>query len=282
MRPTRLAFLACLSVLSLSACASRPPEQVAAAKLAFAPERPTPAADIMSFPGPRRGLSGRTIRVDHVSDIVLARGEVVLTFDDGPYPGRTSTILNTLDSYGVKAMFFMVGSMAAAHPGAAREVAARGHTIGTHSQDHRNLASISFEAAMADIDQGRRNVMAATGSPARFFRFPYLASTPALRRQLASQGIVDVSPTVDSKDYFTSTPAQVRARAITALVRRGSGVVLFHDIQQRTVTMLPGFLDDLKARGFSVVRLVPGSGGAAAPLVAAAEPAPAAQPPVTQ
>ena len=272
MRSFRLAFLACLSVLSLSACASRPPEQVAAAKLAFAPEKPTPAADIMSFPGPRRGLAGRAIRVSHESDIVLARGEVVLTFDDGPHPGRTSAILDTLDSYGVKATFFMVGSMAAAHPGMARAVAARGHTIGTHSQDHRNLSSISFEAAMADIDQGRRNVMAATGAPARFFRFPYLASTAELRRQLASQGIVDVSPTVDSKDYFSSTPDQVRSRAISALVRRGSGVVLFHDIHQRTVSMLPGFLDDLKARGFSVVRLVPGQDGSA-PLVASATPA---------
>lgn len=271
MRSFRLALLACLSVLSLSACASRPPEQVAAAKLAFAAERPTPAADIMSFPGPRHGLSGRTIRVNDTSDIVLARGEVVLTFDDGPYPGRTAAILDTLDSYGVKATFFMVGSMAAAHPGAAHEVAARGHTIGTHSQDHRNLSAISFEAAMADIDQGRRNVMAATGSAARFFRFPYLASTAALRRQLASQGIIDVSPTVDSKDYFSSTPAQVRARAISALVRRGSGVVLFHDIHQRTVSMLPGFLDDLKSRGFSVVRLVPGSSGGS-PLVASAAP----------
>lgn len=125
---------------------------------------------------------------------------------------------------------------------------------------------------MADIDQGRRNVMAATGSPARFFRFPYLASTPALRQQLASQGIVDVSPTVDSKDYFSSTPDQVRSRAISTLVRRGSGVVLFHDIHQRTVSMLPGFLDDLKARGFSVVRLVPGQDGSA-PLVASATPA---------
>jgi peptidoglycan/xylan/chitin deacetylase (PgdA/CDA1 family) len=271
MRSLRLAFLAGLSVLSLSACASRPPEQVAAAKLAFAAERPTPAADIMAFPGPRRGLSGRTIRVGHESDIVLARGEVVLTFDDGPYPGRTSAILDTLDSYGVKGTFFMVGSMAAAHPGTAREVATRGHTIGTHTQDHRNLSSVSFEAAMADIDRGRHNVMAATGAPARFFRFPYLASTPALRQQLASQGIVDVSPTVDSKDYFSSTADQVRGRAISALVRRGSGVVLFHDIHQRTVSMLPGFLDDLKARGFSVVRLVPGPGGGA-PLVASAEP----------
>ena len=272
MRPFRLAFLACLSAVSLSACASRPPEQVAAARLAFAPEqKPAVAADIMAFPGPRRGLAGRTIRVTRESDIVLARGEVVLTFDDGPFPGRTSSILNTLDAHGVKATFFMVGAMATAHPGLAREVAARGHTIGTHTQGHPNLASLSFDAAMAEIDKGRNSVKAATGTTARFFRFPYLASTAALRRQLASQGIVDVAPTVDSKDYFSSSPEQVRARALSALARRGSGIVLFHDIHQRTASMLPGFLDELKARGFSVVRLVPGK-DSSAPLVAAVTP----------
>lgn len=270
MRPCRLAFLACLSASLLSACASRPPEQAAAARLAFAPESAA-ATEIMTFPGPRRGLAGRTIRVSHEADIVLARGEVVLTFDDGPFPGRTPAILDTLDAYGVKATFFMVGAMAAAHPAIARAVAARGHTIGTHSQTHRNLASISFDAAMADIDSGRASVVAATGIRARLFRFPYLASTPSLHRQLARQGIVNVEPTVDSKDYFSSTPEQVRARAIAALTRRGSGVVLFHDIHQRTVGMLPGFLGELRSRGFSVVHLVPAS-ESAAPLVASVQP----------
>jgi peptidoglycan/xylan/chitin deacetylase (PgdA/CDA1 family) len=272
MRSLLLAAAAFISVLSLSACATRPQEQAAAAKLAFAPERPMPAPDIMSFPGPRRGLAGRTIRVSRPSDIVLARGEVVLTFDDGPYPGRTGAILDTLDAYGVKATFFMVGSMAKAHPAEAREVAAHGHTIGSHTQDHRNLASMAFDAAVEDIEKGRRNIAAATGKSVPFFRFPYLAATPALRRQLASQGIVEVSPTVDSKDYFSSTPDQVRARTMAALKRRGSGVILFHDIQKRTVTLLPAFLEDLKANGFSVARLAPGSSAVDAPLVAAAGP----------
>lgn len=273
-------LVVCLALISLSACATRPQEQVAAAKLAFAPERPAAVSggdDIMSFPGPRRGLAGRAIRVSRPSDIILTRGEVVLTFDDGPYPGRTDAILKTLDAYGVKATFFMVGEMAKAHPAAAREVASRGQTIGSHSQDHQNLSSLALDAALDDIEKGRRNVAAATGKPASFFRFPYLAGTSALRDQLAAEGVVEVEPTIDSKDYFPSTPDQVRDRAIAALKRQGSGVVLFHDIHQRTVAMLPAFLDDLKANGFSVVRLVPAPSEGDSALIAASEPASTAQ-----
>jgi peptidoglycan/xylan/chitin deacetylase (PgdA/CDA1 family) len=67
--------------------------------------------------------------------------------------------------------------------------------------------------------------------------------------------VLDVD--IDSKDYFKDTPATVAARTISRLEARGSGIILFHDIHQRTVDMLPMFLDQLARRGYSVVRLVP-------------------------
>lgn len=269
------ALVAVAAALNLTACTTKP-KQVETPKLAFAAEKRPDLSqpnDIMSFPGPRGTLSGRTIRVGNLSDLILARGEVVLTFDDGPIPGKTPSILNTLDRHGVKATFFTVGQMANAYPHLVRDVAARGHTIATHTQNHPNLASMSFESAVAEIDKGKRSVAAALGPNrsriAPFFRFPYLASTAALRRHLAMQGTVVVDPTVDSKDYFVSTPDQVRARTIARLESKGSGIVLFHDIHSRTASMLPQFLDDLNKRGFKVVHLVPRSRDAEALIVAA-------------
>ncbi|MBO6716398.1 MAG: polysaccharide deacetylase family protein [Rhizobiaceae bacterium] len=269
------ALLAIAAALSLSACTTKPKEPEAP-KLAFAAEdRPdlSRQGDVMSFPGPRGSLRGRNVRVSSVSDLILARGEVVLTFDDGPMPGKTKSILNALDSHGVKATFLMVGQMANAYPDLVREVAARGHTIGTHTQNHTNLASVSFDTAVSQIDQGRRSVAAALG-PSRsrmapFFRFPYLSSTSALQRHLAMQGIVVIDASVDSKDYFVSSPDQVRARTLAALEAKGSGIVLLHDIHSRTASMLPQFLSDLHARGFKVVHLVPSSRDAEALIVAA-------------
>ncbi|GAB5506296.1 MAG: hypothetical protein Rhirs2KO_14590 [Rhizobiaceae bacterium] len=271
------ALVAVAAALNLAACTTKPKE-VEPPKLAFAAEqRPdlSQPGDIMSFPGPRGSLRGRTIRVGNLSDLVLARGEVVLTFDDGPIPGKTSKILNALDQHGVKATFFTVGQMANAYPHLVREVAARGHTIATHTQNHPNLASMSFDSAVAEIDKGSRSVAAALGPNrsrvAPFFRFPYLASTAALRRHLAMQGVVVIGASVDSKDYFVSTPDQVRARTLSKLEARGSGIVLLHDIHARTAAMLPQLLNDLKKRGFKVVHLVPRSRGGETMIVAAAE-----------
>lgn len=215
----------------------------------------------MAFHGPRTGLAGRTLKVHSIADIRLARNEVVLTFDDGPVPGKTEAILAALDRHGVKATFLMVGRMAKNNPALVRKVAARGHAIGTHTQNHPNLASMSHDKALAEIAQGRQSVAAAlipTGMKAApFFRFPYLSDTPALRRHLASKGVVVIDVNIDSKDYFVSTPDQVRARTVAAVKARGSGIILLHDLHQRTASMLPRLLDDLHASGFKVVNLQP-------------------------
>ena len=68
------------------------------------------------------------------------RGELALTFDDGPNPAWTPQLLDVLAKHGVKATFFMVGSFAEAEPELVRRVAEAGHLIGNHSWSHPNLA----------------------------------------------------------------------------------------------------------------------------------------------
>lgn len=256
------ASLAVLASL-LASCAKAPEPVPQIAPLGYsAPVRLQPdAPDIMMFPGPRKGLAGRTLQVGSLQDIVLMRNEVILTFDDGPVPGRTKRILDALDRHNVKATFLMVGQMARSYPQLVREVATRGHAVGSHTQNHSNLAAVGFERAMEDIRQGERSVadalVPARALAAPFFRFPYLSDTPALRAHLAGRGVVVIDVDIDSKDYFQSTPAQVRQRTLDRLAGRGSGIILFHDLHERTAAMLPGFLDDLHARGYKVVHIVP-------------------------
>ena len=253
-----LGAMACGCATTKSATASD------ATKLAYTAEPETPGTGGLFTPRSFGGLAGRTVTVNSIADLKLRSHEVVLTFDDGPMPGRTENILRALDNAGVKATFMMVGSMARAHPAIVREVAAHGHTIGTHTQSHANLAQLSVAAADAQIDGGIKSVSAALvpsiSRPAPFFRFPYLASTAALRHQLAARGIVVIDADIDSKDYFQSTPEQVRQRTLKRIEQRGSGIILMHDIHPRTAQMLPQLLADLKARGYKVVRLVPGHG----------------------
>src|SRR5882724_10364108 len=84
----------------------------------------------------------------------LADHEVVLTFDDGPWPGTTPKVLAALAHECVLATFFMIGRTASAHPEMVRSMAAQGHTIAHHTWAHRNLKYMKPDAAIGEIDKG--------------------------------------------------------------------------------------------------------------------------------
>lgn len=281
MRLSRFALSLLVSAVMLGGCA-RPPQQAVLDVSNQAPKAAkvddtlqtgsvAPAVQaIVDQPMPPKiapsgHLQGRTLTVASTADIMLRPHEVILTFDDGPRPGRTDSILATLDQFGVKATFMMLGNQASAHPQTAQAVALRGHTIGSHTYDHADLSKLTPQAAMDDIQRGETaisTVLAQVGkAPAPFFRFPYLAQTGFLRTSLRSDSAVILGVNIDSKDYYKDTPDQVIARTMTRLNARGSGIILFHDIQARTATLMPAFLQTLQDQGYSVVRLTPKTNG---------------------
>lgn len=205
-------------------------------------------------------LAGRVLEVGSESDLVLNPHEVILTFDDGPNPRLTPEVLAILRRYGVKATFMMVGRMAQLYPGTAQQVALAGETIGTHTFAHSDLAKDTRQAALDDIRKGQEAITAALAPigarPSPFFRFPYLATTPFLKASLVDDHVTVLNVGIDSKDYYSDTPAQVLDRLLARLDHEGKGIVLMHDIHPRTIDILPGFLDALRRRGYTVVDLV--------------------------
>ncbi len=192
----------------------------------------------------------------------LADHEVVLTFDDGPLPPWSNKVLDILAAQCVKATFFIVGEMAQSFPDVVRREYEAGYTIGTHSQNH----PIGFERLTGDklayqIDHGIASVSAALGDPddlAPFFRIPGLGRAPAVESALAERGLVVFSVDTDADDWFRHiTAAQVAQRAISRLEKRGSGILLLHDIHPWTAEALPEILKELKEKGFHVVQIVP-------------------------
>lgn len=200
-------------------------------------------------------LAGRTLEVSSLADLKLQDKEVILSFDDGPIPGRTDKVLAILDQFGVKGAFMMVGKMAEMHPALARKVAVDGNTIGSHTYDHANLSLLDFDAAMAEVIKGELAVTKATGTDVSFFRFPYLAESHRLRAAIAMRDMVVMDVDIDSKDYFNTTPVSVTQRTMDLLHKRGRGIILMHDIHKRTATMLPTLLSKLEAEGYKVVTL---------------------------
>ncbi len=210
----------------------------------------------------------------------LADREVVLTFDDGPLPPYTDRVLEILARECVKATFFMVGRHAAANPAAARRVYNAGHTIGTHSQNHILIFDrIPEVRAEHEITAGIASVGAALGDEkalAPFFRIPGLLRTRQVENYLQARTLAVWSADTNADDWRHISSAQVLTTALRRLEKRRGGVLLLHDIQPRTVLMLPQFLAELKKRNFRIVHVVPSNEERPAlpPAVTAALPVP--------
>jgi len=189
---------------------------------------------------------------------LLADGEVVLTFDDGPLRAYTRPILEALAAHCTKATFFLVGRMAVADPEMVQEYARQGHTVGTHTWSHANLQAMSPARARTEIELGFSAVQSAMGRPiAPFFRFPYLRDTKWATDYLVGRQFAAFSIDVDSKDYRTRDPSAVQRKVMADLARQRKGIILFHDIHYSTARALPSLLAELKAKGFKVVHTTP-------------------------
>jgi peptidoglycan/xylan/chitin deacetylase (PgdA/CDA1 family) len=186
----------------------------------------------------------------------LEPGEIVLTFDDGPWPGNTPAVLAALAAQCVKATFFPVGKHTSWHPEILKQVAARDHTIGSHSWSHVNLAKRSLQEAKDEIENGVSAVAVAAGRPlAPFFRFPGLSQTPELTAYLAQRNIGIFSIDIDSFDFKTKSSDKVITSVMNQLDKRGKGIILMHDLQHSSAVALPTLLQQLKAKGYKVVHL---------------------------
>lgn len=183
--------------------------------------------------------------------------EVVLTFDDGPMPWITKSILDTLDTYCTKATFFSVGQMAIAYPNSVKDVVARGHTLGTHTWSHPlNLRRLSLEKAKDQIERGFAAVAMAAGKPiAPFFRFPGLSDSDPLLAHLQSRGVASFTVDVVSNDSYIGDARRLADYTIRQIEQRQGGIVLFHDIKAATAKALPTILAALKDKGYKVVHL---------------------------
>jgi peptidoglycan/xylan/chitin deacetylase (PgdA/CDA1 family) len=185
--------------------------------------------------------------------------EVVLTFDDGPWPGNTPAVLKALDDECTKAVFFPIGKHATYHPEILRRVMAAGHTVGAHTWSHANLngKKMTDQAAKDEVEKGFSAVRWALGTnPSPFFRFPQLEHNPQTMVYLGSRNVATFSCDLDSFDFRKeSNPDKIVNTIMTKVEKLGKGIILMHDFQKNTAQALPTLLRRLKAGGYKVVQM---------------------------
>jgi peptidoglycan/xylan/chitin deacetylase (PgdA/CDA1 family) len=198
----------------------------------------------------------------------LRPGEVVLTFDDGPWPNNTPKVLAALARHCTKAIFFPIGLHATYEPDILKQVAAAGHAVGSHTFCHQDLSKTKgrclingkvqpYEYTYKDeIEKGISAVSWALGGPiSPFFRFPALRQPPEALTYLGQRNVGIFSADFDSFDFKMRRPEQVRQSVMTKLKKHGKGIVLMHDFQHATADAIGQILDDLKAGGYRVVQM---------------------------
>jgi peptidoglycan/xylan/chitin deacetylase (PgdA/CDA1 family) len=184
--------------------------------------------------------------------------EVVLTFDDGPWPLNTPSVLKTLAEECTTGIFFTIGKHATYYPEILKQVAAAGHTIGTHTWSHATLTNkkLTEQQRKEEIEKGFSAVKWALGtSPAPFFRFPALQHPPEMVTYLGTRNIAMFSCDLDSFDFKASKPQQVIDVTMKKLDKLGKGIILMHDFHKHTAEALPELLRKLKDGGYKVVQM---------------------------
>src|SRR6202790_524953 len=270
-----LIFASAVSLGVTGAAWSQTPATKSMAPAAAAAPAPAPAA-VAKAPcaNPDALGIGRVVEIDttggpgfgfeHFKQYDFLRDkEVVLTFDDGPWPGNTNAVLNALADECLRATFFEIGKHATWHPEITKQVIEAGMTVGTHTWSHKDLARNPYakdlEQAEQEIEMGNSAVhmAAARARLARFFRSPDLQHPPQLLSYLGERNIAIFSTDIDSRDFKMHKPDEVIKSVISQLEKRGKGIILMHDFQKNTAEALPELVRQLKAGGYKVVHMVP-------------------------
>jgi peptidoglycan/xylan/chitin deacetylase (PgdA/CDA1 family) len=244
----------------------------AAPKAAAAPApAPAPAPAKMPCSNPDALGIGRVVEIDttggpgfgfeHFKQLdFLKDKEVVLTFDDGPWPGNTPAVLKALADECTTGIFFSIGKHATYYPEILKQVAAAGHTVGSHTWSHATLTNkkLTEQQRKDEIEKGISAVKWALGaSPAPFFRFPALQHPPEMVTYLGTRNIAMFSCDLDSFDFKARNAQQVIDVTFKKLDKLGKGIILMHDFHKHTAEALPALLRKLKAGGYKVVQMKP-------------------------
>jgi peptidoglycan/xylan/chitin deacetylase (PgdA/CDA1 family) len=191
-----------------------------------------------------------------------ARGEIALTFDDGPDPEVTLKVLDLLDAHGARATFFCIAEHARRHPGLVNAIARRGHAVENHSCGHQvTFSMMGLAGIRKEIVSAQGTLTELAGRAPHFFRPPAGLRNPLLDPVLHEQGLKLVSWTRRGFDTVRADPDRVAATLLEELA--AGDILLMHDGHSAygsdgtpvVLAVLPRLLDAARRKGLRLVTL---------------------------
>ncbi|OFQ55440.1 polysaccharide deacetylase family protein [Corynebacterium sp. HMSC074H12] len=177
---------------------------------------------------------------------------VAITYDDGP-DALTGQLLDTLKAKDAHASFMVLAPHAYAHPELLRRMKAEGHTVGNHTDTHRELNKLPAHEVDAEIKSGAAAIKAATGDSPRWVRPPYGATNQTVANAAKNNGQAQALWSIDTLDWKDRNSDHICAAAVDGA--QAGDIILMHDIHITTVDAAPCVIDGLRAKGLEPVSL---------------------------
>jgi peptidoglycan/xylan/chitin deacetylase (PgdA/CDA1 family) len=174
---------------------------------------------------------------------------IALTFDDGP-GAYTEELLNILKDRDVDATFFVLGSLAEAHPKTVKRMEDEGHEVGNHSWKHTLLTRLGAEAAAEDIHRANEAIAKIIGHQPDVMRPPYGGTNDSI---INAVGMPEIIWDIDPNDWKYQSTSNLENHIITH-AHRGA-IALMHDIYKSTVNAIPRIIDTLRSQGYRFVTI---------------------------
>jgi peptidoglycan/xylan/chitin deacetylase (PgdA/CDA1 family)/uncharacterized caspase-like protein len=218
---------------------------------------------VLPYPQPNPPASDATGKAEtgEIFGTGLPKKTVVLTFDDGPHNLYTEEIAAILKQYDAPAIFFSVGRNLGAvdadgkvklssRAEVSRKLKAAGYVLANHSFSHAQLSKQTGDNLKAEILNTDALLKEIDANRSPLFRFPYGARNREGLRTLEGAHLKSVMWNIDSLDWADPVPSSIAERVLRTVDKEGRGIILFHDIHERTVKALPAILDRLVAEGY--------------------------------
>jgi peptidoglycan/xylan/chitin deacetylase (PgdA/CDA1 family) len=218
-------------------------------------------ADYMQAGSVSMGDAGDTGDAD---DYSMYSHRVYLTFDDGPSI-YTDEILDILDSYGVKATFFVVGKDDDTSKAALKRIVDEGHTLGMHSYSHKYKdIYASVDSFAADVTKLQDYLYEVTGVKSRYYRFPGGSSNTIspvdmseFAEYLHGQDIEFYDWNIYAGDAESKKPSEEKIveNSLEGISWWKTSIILMHDSADKhtTVEALPEIIESIQAMDDTVI-----------------------------
>ena len=180
------------------------------------------------------------------------KDSIYITFDDGPHYKHTLKIIEILNSYEVKATFFMNGTLMDQFPEIVFKIANAGHQIGYHSYHHTSLKELDIVAIYKDLSNGKK-LLRHQNINEFLYRPPYGDLSLLSVAMLIFNGWKIIMWSIEGRDSF-DTEEEILENLDIVNIRNGS-VILLHDAYEETANLLPKLLEKYTHAGFNLNKL---------------------------